>query len=159
MKKTVIYKPLYTTLLILSLLAGLFACQPSREDNDLQNEHANTYLTDEEIDGYEAWQKEQPAYTTSRQNLIREVDGKLEKLEEQVDELSPESQEKAREHMKALQTQRTELENKLNELGQASQADWMQLKQEVDQLADSLEISIQEIDKNVEFGSMGPVPF
>jgi hypothetical protein len=48
---------LYRFLLVLSLLISVYACKPSREDNDLQNEHANSYLTDEELDNYAAWEK------------------------------------------------------------------------------------------------------
>lgn len=47
-----------------------------------------------------------------------------------------------------------ELENKLNELETANEENWSRVKKEVDQLADSLELSIEEIDKNVEFGSI-----
>jgi len=145
---------IYRFLLILSLLINVYACKPSGEDNDLQNEHANSYLTDEEIDGYEAWKQEQSAYKSDRQNLVREANDKMERLEAQVDKLSPENQVKVREDIKKMEASRIELENKLNELETANEENWSRVKKEVDQLADSLELSIEEIDKNVEFGSI-----
>ena len=145
---------MFRFLLILSLLISVYACKPSREDNDLQNEHANSYLTDEELDGYQAWKQKQPAYKSNRQNLVRQANDKMEKLEAQADKLSPENQVKVREHIKKIEAKRVELENKLNELETANENNWSRVKKEVDQLADSLELSIEETDKNVEFSSI-----
>lgn len=144
---------LYGVLLILSLVISLYACKPSREDNDLQNEHPNTYLTDEELDNYAAWEKEkeQGNYIQIHEDLLRQADDKMEQLEEEIDELSPEKQAKVREDAKQLEAQLIALKNKLNELKQANEQNWRELKQEADQVADSLKFSIQEIDKNVEF--------
>lgn len=142
----------YGVLLILSLMLSLFACKPSREDNNLQNEPANTYLNNEELDNYEAWEKEKGNYIQIHEHLLRQADDKMEQLEAEIDDLSLEKQAKAREEAEKFEAQRTGFENKLNELKQANEQNWAELKKEVDQMADSLELSIQEIDKNVEFG-------
>ena len=72
----------YTWILFLTglLTISSFACQPSREDNNLQNEHANTYLTDDELDGYEAWVKEEKNFELAQNNFIESVDKKIEML-------------------------------------------------------------------------------
>lgn len=152
---------LYGILFVASLTISLYACKPSREDNGLQNEHANTYLTDEELDNYAAWEKEkqQGNYIQTHQDLLRQADDRMERLEEEIDELSPEKQGEARKEAEQLETRRTTLENKLQELEQANEQNWSQLKQEVDQVADSLEFSLEKIDKNVEFGSIWLIHF
>jgi hypothetical protein len=142
-------KTLYSFLLLLSVWTISFpACNP-RGDNTLQQEHANTYLTEEEMEGYREWVKDQQAYTKDYQHLLAKADGRLELLEGKMDNLSLQKQAMAREDIKHLETWRIALENNLQKLEQANEQNWTQLNQEVEMAADSVTFSLEKIDKNV----------
>lgn len=146
-------------LTIMGIVAlSLYACDPSREDNDLQQEHANTYLTEDELEGYAAWAKEQEGYIKVHQNLIHTVENKVELLEEKMANMSLQQQARVREDIRHLERQKAFLLDKIHALEEADEQNWAELKQEVEQIADSLNITIQKIDKNVAFGSVWLIP-
>jgi predicted nucleic acid-binding Zn-ribbon protein len=147
-------KALHALVLMLAICTISFSsCNPPGE-GDLQQEHANTYLTKDELAGYEAWAKEQESYTKAHQDLIHQVENRMERLEEKMSKLSPVNQAKAREEIKHLELQKVSLKNELNELSLADEKNWAEAKQAVDRAADSLRFSMEKLDKNVEWGGI-----
>ncbi|MDO1450681.1 hypothetical protein Q0590_30690 [Rhodocytophaga aerolata] len=147
-------KLLYLFPVILAIcILSFSSCNP-RGESELQQEHANTYLTEDELEGYEQWAKEQESYTQSHQELIHQVENRMERLEEKMSNLSPVNQAKAREDIKHLELQKVALQSELNELSLADEQNWAEAKQEVDQAADSLKFSMEELDKNIEWGGI-----
>ncbi|MDO1450640.1 hypothetical protein Q0590_30485 [Rhodocytophaga aerolata] len=132
---------------------SLPACN-SRRDNDLRQEHANTYLTGDELEGYKAWTKEQEEHTKMYQYLLAKADDRIDLLKEQMDSMSVERQAIAREDINRLETRQVVLENKLQKLKQANEQNWAELKKDVEGAADSLNTYIENLDKNVEFGAI-----
>ncbi len=147
-------KALKPSLIILTISTiSLLACNP-RGEVELQQEHANTYLTEDELKGYKAWAKEQDSFTQTHQDLIHQVENKIERLEEKMSNVSLVNQAKVREDIKHLELRKVSLQNELNKLSQAGELNWAEAKQKAVQAADSLKFSMEKLDTNVEWGGI-----
>lgn len=140
-RKNYIY---YSAVFLVGLLTiSLYACQPSREDNDLQSEHANTYLTEEELAGYEVWE-EKETFELAHHHLLEGVDNKIVTLEAYLANADRQTQTQIRQAVEDLQEKKAVLEARLLELKQAKEENWKQIRQEVKQAADSLRVSLEK---------------
>lgn len=155
MKKFKTTRKILNVLLVILVIGtiSVSSCNP-RGESQLQQEHANTYLTEDELKGYKAWAKEQESYTQTHQELIHQVENRIERLEEKMSNLSLENQAKVREDIRHLELQKVSLQSELNELSLADEQNWAEAKQEVEGAADSLKFSMEELDKNVEWGGI-----
>jgi vacuolar-type H+-ATPase subunit I/STV1 len=149
-----IIKSLIPSLLMLGICTISFSSCNPRGEGQLQQEHANTYLTEDELKRYNAWAKEQENYMQTHQDLIHQVESKIERLEAGMTHLSPVNQAKAREDIKHLALQKVSLQTELNELSLADKHNWAESKQEVEEAADSLQFSMKELNKKVEWGGI-----
>jgi folate-binding Fe-S cluster repair protein YgfZ len=125
-------------------------CNP--RESALQQEHTNSYLSDEELEGYEEWVKNKETHSEAYEALMIRVDEKTDFLKEHLAAMRNEQQTQAREDIRYLEEQKAVLKNRLNQLNQAGEQNWREAQNAVKQVADSLDSYMEELDKNVEFG-------
>lgn len=149
-RKNLIY---YFVLFLAGLLTiNLYACKPSREDNDLQSEHANSYLTEDELAGYEVWE-EKESFEQIHHGLLEEADSRIVALETYTRNADAQAQIEIRQAIENVKQNRDLLEAKLAELKQTKDESWKQAKLEVDQAADSLKVSFEKIPIKGDWGA------
>lgn len=131
-----------------SLLAGVYACQPNNYNEDNDNEHAITNV-DEDTYEYkeEAWGgEEQEEYFKPYVDLSAKVDQKVKEWEVDLNNRSGDERKEMQEKISSLHEKRQVLDTRMNEARNATKKNLAGVKSGIANAAKDLETSFNQID-------------
>lgn len=147
------------TLLIAGMIGGVSACSNDKRDTETSSS-TNTAKAYNESDAEtmdndaetmntteSSWMKEMDQYVAEHIATIDKIDKEIEEREKEMEKMGSKSKSAMKESINSLKLKRDQFEDKLNNVSQATQSDWMEMKKDVDEKASELNLTYEAFDK------------
>ena len=148
-----IKKALYG-LMIVSMVGGVSACDNNR-GNDMSRATDTEAVGDRDLDNdaetvemdENAWMRERDRFIATNREIESRIDKEIAERERDMEKLGNKSKAAMKESINSLKIKRNKLDTKLNNLGEASQEAWQDMKNEVSEASTELEKSWEAFEK------------
>jgi hypothetical protein len=148
-------KNAFHALLIVSVMGWMSGCNNDRKNNTSDKTNTNeAYETDADAETYETgkadasvWMRERDDMVTRQREISNRIDRDLKTYESKMNSMDNKSRKVMQESINSLRIKRDKLDNKIEQMENATADSWAEMKQDVTEAGTELEDTWDAFDK------------